>query len=87
MSADEHAFRVASIFGDVFLHPSERFRHVANEGAHVDVGQQPVIGGDEDETFVHEPFWLELDVALVAGLPATAVNPKDDREIFALGGE
>jgi hypothetical protein len=82
MSADEHPLRIAAILGDVLLHPPERFRHVANEGAHVHVGQQPVVGGDENETFVHEPLRLELHVALVARLPPTAVNPEDDRKVL-----
>ena len=50
--------------------------------AHVDVRQEPVVGGDEDEPLVHEHLRLDLDVRLVARLPAAAVNPEDHGQVL-----
>ena len=50
-----------------------------------DVGQEAVVGRDEDEALVHERLRLLLHVGLVARLPAAAVNPDDDRVVLALG--
>ena len=82
MAHDEEAVRVAPVLGDVVVHPADRLGDVAHDGPHVDVRQEPVVGGDEDEPLVHERLRLDLDVRLVAGLPAAAVDPEDHGQVL-----
>ena len=82
MAHDEEALRIAAVLGDVVVDPAERLRHVADDGLHVDVRQQSIVGGDEDEPLVREHLRLDLHAALVARLPAAAVNPEDDRQVL-----
>ena len=87
MAHDEDPVRVAAVLGDVVVDPADRLGDVADDRPHVDVRQQPVVGRDEDEALVHERLRLDLHARLVARLPAAAVNPEDDRQILASGGE
>ena len=81
---DEQPLRVAAVLGDVVVHPADGLGDVADDGPHVHVRQEPVVGGDEDEPLVRERLRLDLDVRLVARLPAAAVNPEDDRQVLRL---
>ena len=74
--------RVAAVLGDVVVDPADGLRHVADDRPHVHRRQQPVVGRDEDEALLGERLRLDLHVLLVAGLPAAAVNPEDDRQVL-----
>ena len=82
MAHDEEAFRIAAILGDVVVNPVNGLGDVADDGSHVDVRQEPVVRGDEDEPFVHEGLRLDLHARFVARLPAAAVNPEDHGQVF-----
>ncbi len=77
MPHHEHARRIAAVLGDVLVHPAHRLRDVADDVAHLDGRQQPVVHRDEHEACVRERPRLLCHLALVAGLPAAAVNPED----------
>ena len=64
------------------MYPAERGCHVAGQGGHVDGGQQTVVDGHEDEAGLHESLWLDAYHALVARLPAAAVNPENHGQIL-----
>ena len=49
------------MFSDMLMHPVHRLCNVANDGSHVDVGEQSIIGGHKDETLVNKDLWLELN--------------------------
>ena len=78
---DEHSCGVAAVLGDVVVDPAEGFGDVAEDGDHLDVGQNAVAGGDKDEAFVGEGLGLGLDAGFVAGDPAAAVDPENDGEV------
>ena len=52
----EQPLRIAAVLGDMVVHPVDRLGDVADDGRHVDARQESVVGGDEDEPFVHENF-------------------------------
>ena len=85
MSHDQNVLRIASVLGDVVVDPVNGHGDVADDGRHVDARQESIVGGDEDESLVHENPRLDLNVRFVARLPAAAVNPKDHRQVFRLG--
>ncbi len=86
MSHDQQPARIASVCPDVLMDPTERGCNVARQGSHVDSGQQAVVDGHEDEAGLHESRWLDADHALVARLPAAAVNPENHRQILRAVG-
>src|SRR5262249_39996352 len=75
MAHDEKSLGIAAVFGDVVMDPADGLGDIANNSRHVDARQEPVVGGNEYEPFVHENFWLQLDARFIAGLPTAAVNP------------
>ena len=82
MAADEHALGVATVFSDVVMHPAKRLRDIAENVDHLDLGQQTVVHRYEDKALLHKEPRLLRHVALVAPLPATAVNPEHHRRIL-----
>ncbi len=82
MAHDQQSGRIAAVRRDVLMHPAERGCNVAGQGTHVDGGQQAVVDGHEDEAGLHESLWLDADHALVARLPAAAVNPENHGQIL-----
>ena len=84
MAHDDDTLRVAPVLGDVFVGPADGLGDIADNGVHVHGRQEPVVGGHEDESLVGEHLRLDLNVLLVPGLPAAAVNPEDDREVFRI---
>lgn len=78
VSADEDALGVAAELADIFSDPACGFCDVAREGFHVDIGEKAVVAGDEYEAFGGEPIRFNSDIGFVAGLPSTAMNPKND---------
>jgi hypothetical protein len=83
---DQHPARVAAVRRDVLVNPTQRARDVAGDGAHIDDRQQAVVDGDEHEARVHEGLRFEGHHALVARLPAAAVNPEHHRQVLRGGG-
>jgi len=78
MAHHEQALRVAAELSGVVVSPAHRLRHVAHDSAHIDRGEQPVVGRNEHVAFFGEHLRLDLHVLLVAGLPAAAVDPEHD---------
>ena len=50
MAHHDESFGIAAELGDVVVNPVNRLRDVADDGLHVDVGQEPVVRRDEDDT-------------------------------------
>src|SRR5687768_11831413 len=84
MAHDEHAPGIAAVFGNVIVDPANGFCDVAEDGDHFDVRQDAVAGGDENESFAGEGLRFGFDAGFIAGDPASAVNPKNDRKIFGI---
>src|SRR4026207_1537262 len=64
------------------MSPAQRGRDVAGERGHVEGGQQTIVDGHEDEAGLHERLGLDAYHALVARLPAAAVNPENYGQIL-----
>ena len=74
--------------GDVIVHPVQGFRHVLENVKHLHLRQQSIPCRDKNETLFHEGCRLELHARPITSLPASAVNPENDRVVLALpGGE
>jgi hypothetical protein len=84
MAHDEKPVGIASVLGDMVMHPADGLGDVANDGRHVHARQEPVVCGDKDEPFVHESLRLNLDTRFVARLPTAAVNPENHRQVFGI---
>ena len=65
--------------------PADRLRDIPGHLLQRDVGNEPVVGRREDETFVGERLRLGVHLLLVAFLPAAAVNPEHDRPVLRAG--
>src|SRR5204862_2728784 len=61
MAHDENAIGVAAILRDVIVHPMNGFRHIAKDIDHLDVRQQPVARGYEDEALFNESLRFQLN--------------------------
>src|SRR5688572_12012874 len=86
MTHDENSLRIATVLGDVLVHPADRLGDVVKDGGHLHVGQEAIARRDEDEALVYESLRLDLDVGPIARYPAAAVNPEDHREILRTFG-
>src|SRR4051812_25770959 len=82
MSHDQHAVRITAVLGDMVMHPPDRFGDVAKNCAHLDLREQAVTCGDEDETLIHKCLRFLLNTRPVTTLPAATMNPKDYRQIL-----
>ena len=83
MPHHEERVGVAAVLLGVIVNPADRLGDVACHLLDGHVRHEAIVGRDEDEALVHECLRLCLDVGLVAGLPAAAVNPEDDRVVLA----
>src|SRR5207249_1774034 len=81
MAHDEKAIRVAAVLGDMVVHPVNGFGDIVKDINHLDVRQQAIARGDEDQAFLHESLRLELNAGAVPCLPTATMNPENDREI------
>ena len=84
MSHHENTLRIAAMVGDVFMHPTQGLGDVSNQRSHRHFGQQPIVGRDEHEAAFGERPRLDLNARLVTGLPATAMDPADDRQVLGV---
>ncbi len=74
------------MLGDMVVRPADRLGHIADDGAHVHLGQKPVVGGHKHKSLVVESLGFDLNLGLVAGLPAPSMDPEHHREIFRVLG-
>src|SRR5687767_3987207 len=72
------------MLSNVLVCPADGPGDVADDRPHIDFRQEPVVGGDEDKPLGSEELRLELDVLFIAGLPAAAMDPEDDREALCV---
>ena len=82
MAADEHTLGITTVFGDVVMYPAKRLRDIVENVDHLDLGQQTVVHRYEHKSLLQKEPRLPRHVALVAPLPATAVNPEHHRRIL-----
>src|SRR6185312_6180091 len=82
MAADEHAMRVAAVFGHMVFHPAKRLGDVAHDRAHVHRRHQAIIHRNEDEPLVHERPRLDRDIALITPMPPAAVGTETGQSRF-----
>src|SRR5215216_6068629 len=60
MSGREDAIGIAAVFGDVVVDPVDGFGDVLKNRDHLDVRQQAISGGNENEAIFREPLRLDL---------------------------
>ena len=84
MAHDEQTLRISTILGDMTVHPTNRLGDVAVNCLHVDGWHKAIIGGNENETLVHERLRFQLHFGFVAHLPASAMNPENDRQLLRI---
>src|SRR6185369_14705048 len=77
MAHDENAIRVSTILPDVVVDPMNGFRDVAKNINHLDVRQQAVARGDEDEAAFHESLRFQLNARAIPCLPTAPMNPEN----------
>src|SRR5262245_23843667 len=78
MSAHKDPGWIAAIPGNVLVHPADGSRDVANQLVHFYFRQKSIVRRDEDKSSFGQRLRLQCDIALVARLPPTSVDPEHD---------